>query len=111
MSNFDERLHPLLENLGVYKSFDFVLTSRECGSEKPDPDMFREALKLAGAPEGSKGVHIGDRFSKDVLGAQAAGWDAVLITAKPPGEAERGVEHMRVGDLRRVPGALGLAGR
>lgn len=28
MSNFDERLHPLLKNLGVYDSFDFVLTSR-----------------------------------------------------------------------------------
>lgn len=28
ISNFDERLHPLLKNLGVYDSFDFVLTSR-----------------------------------------------------------------------------------
>ncbi|CAN0524996.1 unnamed protein product, partial [Ectocarpus sp. 8 AP-2014] len=28
VSNFDERLHPLLKNLGVHDSFDFVLTSR-----------------------------------------------------------------------------------
>lgn len=28
VSNFDERLHPLLKNLGVYDEFDFVLTSR-----------------------------------------------------------------------------------
>ncbi|CAM9102455.1 unnamed protein product [Laminaria digitata] len=108
VSNFDERLHPLLKNLGVYESFDFVLTSRECGSEKPDSHMFREALKRAGASEGSKGVHIGDRFSKDVLGARRAGWDAVLITGKPIREEEKGVEHVRVGDLISVPGALGL---
>ena len=45
VSNFDERLPPLLHNLGVYDLFDFILTSRECGSQKPDPHIFREALK------------------------------------------------------------------
>lgn len=113
VSNFDERLHPLLKNLGVYDCFDFVLTSRECGSEKPDPYMFREALTRAGAQEASGvGVHVGDRFSKDVLGARGAGWAPVLITGRrDPSEEEERVEHIRVVKLTDVPAALGVKRR
>eukprot|EP00903_Cladosiphon_okamuranus_P006943 g6757.t1 len=116
MSNFDERLHPLLKNLGVYDYFDFVLTSRECGSEKPDPGMFLEAAKRARANGGDgvgRGVLVGDTFRTDVLGARSVGWDAVLITRgkDPPGVEEREVEHSRVEDLMAVPAALGIVGR
>lgn len=108
MSNFDERLHPLLQNLGVYDSFDFVLTSRECGSQKPDPHMFGEALARAGANEADRGVHVGDTFNKDVLGARGVGWDSILITKRDPSEEERRVAHVRVQDLTDVPVALGI---
>ncbi|CAM9171279.1 unnamed protein product [Ectocarpus fasciculatus] len=115
VSNFDERLHPLLKNLGVYDSFDFVLTSRECGSEKPEPNMFLEALKRAGSnggggDGGGKGVIVGDTFRTDVLGARSVGWDAVLITRgkDPATEEERDTKHYtRVDDLRGVPATLG----
>ncbi|CBN77932.1 haloacid dehalogenase-like hydrolase [Ectocarpus siliculosus] len=114
VSNFDERLHPLLKNLGVYDSFDFVLTSRECGSEKPEPHMFLEALKRAGSSGGGdgdgRGVIVGDTFRTDVLGARSVGWDAVLITRgkDPATEEEQDTKHYaRVNDLRGVPAALG----
>lgn len=111
MSNFDERLHPLLQNLGVYDSFDFVLTSRECGSQKPDPYIFHEALKCAGSREANGvGVHIGDTFGNDVMGARGVGWDAVLITGRRnPSEDEKIVQHFRVGELTDVPAALGIS--
>lgn len=113
ISNFDERLHPLLKNLGVHDLFDFVLTSRECGSEKPAPPMFYEALKRAGARnhETGAGVHIGDNFSKDVLGARGVGWLPVLITERGPTSEEVIVEHIRVTELVTVPGALGIESR
>lgn len=113
ISNFDERLHPLLKNLGVHDCFDFVLTSRECGSEKPDPDMFQEALKRVRASGyADTGLHVGDNFSKDVLGAHAAGWGSVLITERDSlTEEERGVEHIRVRGLVDVPEAIGVGRR
>lgn len=119
ISNFDERLHPLLRSLGVHDSFDFVLTSRECGSEKPHPHMFEEALRLAGARVGTGlskeeggvvGVHVGDTFSRDILGASGVGWQSVLITGgrAPKNDSEKDVEHVRVSSLLDVPGALGI---
>ncbi|CAM9985499.1 unnamed protein product, partial [Hapterophycus canaliculatus] len=125
ISNFDERLHPLLRNLGVYDSFDFVLTSRECGSEKPEPGLFVEALKRAaagrsddrGGGDGSgdgRGVIVGDTFRTDVLGARSVGWDAVLITKgkSPAGEDERENERFRrVDDLKGVLAALATFGK
>ncbi|CAM9542227.1 unnamed protein product [Scytosiphon promiscuus] len=122
ISNFDERLHLLLKNLGVYDSFDFVLTSRECGSEKPEPAMFVEALKRANAIRSDedgdaggegKGVIVGDTFRTDVLGARSVGWDAVLITRgkSPASEDERENERFhRVDGLRDVPAALATFG-
>lgn len=96
-------------------TFSFV---RECGSEKPNPGMLLEALKLAGASGGGdgekgRGVLVGDTFRTDVLGARSVGWDAVLITRgkDPAGEEERELEHFRVDDLRAVPAALGINGR
>lgn len=114
ISNFDERLHPLLKNLGVHDLFDFVLTSRECGSEKPAPFMFSEAARHSGAPNNkgtSGGVHIGDNFSKDIVGASGVGWVPVLITERNPTREEVTVEHIRVRDLAAVPGALGIESR
>lgn len=94
----------------------FHIIHRECGSEKPDPGMFLEAAKRAGASgggdEGGRGVLVGDTFRTDVLGARSAGWDAVLITRGkgPAGDEEREIEHSRVENLRAVPAALGIVG-
>ncbi|CAM9360926.1 unnamed protein product [Choristocarpus tenellus] len=112
VSNFDERLHPLLRSLGVYDMFDFVLTSRECGMEKPNPLIFEEALRLAGVVSGNgiTGVHIGDTFSRDIMGASAAGWEAVLVSTKKVNEFQRAVKHVQVSELMEVPRALGIQG-
>lgn len=111
ISNFDERLHALLNDLGVRDAFDFVLTSRECASEKPDPLMFKQALERAGASDGSIGVHIGDNFKRDVLGARGVEWHSILITDQEPTEHERTVDHIRVPELKLVPQVLGISKR
>ena len=52
-----------------------VVISEEIGVAKPDPEMFRIALRPFGiAPEDA--LMIGDRLSGDILGANNAGLDA-----------------------------------
>ena len=79
ISNFDERLHPLIENLGIAQHFDFILTSREAGESKPSRGLFDAALVKAGNCSPSEAVHIGDSFKNDVTGAADAGWHAIFI--------------------------------
>ena len=52
VSNFDGRLRMILEQLGVSKFFSHVFLSSELGADKPDPLIYRRALKLSGlAPD------------------------------------------------------------
>eukprot|EP01041_Mallomonas_annulata_P008090 gene8090-16601_t len=77
VSNYDERLHYILEDLGILDSFDFVLTSFETQSEKPGREIFDLALKAAKCTEPDKAFHIGFEVDQDVKGAMASGWNAV----------------------------------
>jgi len=90
LSNFDERLGDILESLGVAHFFDFVLTSREAGAEKPGSVMFdlaRNSVVVDAEGSGNSfGVdpkeclHVGDTFGTDVRGAVDAGWQAGFVT-------------------------------
>ncbi|CAK7272926.1 hypothetical protein SEPCBS119000_005381 [Sporothrix epigloea] len=74
---------------------DFICMSYDVGAEKPDPAIFRAAESLVPAAvqgEQTAGsdlddwdkVYVGDEASKDVAGAEAAGWYPVLLTAGEP---------------------------
>jgi putative hydrolase of the HAD superfamily len=78
VSNWDGSLHGVLERLGVYRRFEFVLASLEVGWEKPDPRLFGEAIERFGC-EPFEVVHVGDNPVDDVRGAEAAGMFAVLL--------------------------------
>ena len=78
ISNSNGSVQSILEELGLTRHLDFVLDSFVVGVEKPDPRIFTLALERAGlAPE--EAVYVGDLYSVDVLGARAAGMDAVLL--------------------------------
>jgi HAD superfamily hydrolase (TIGR01549 family) len=60
-----------LELLGIDRLADFVLVSEEFGAAKPDPEIFREALRLAEVkPE--EAIFVGDSVEFDMAGARAA---------------------------------------
>lgn len=82
ISNWDERLRPLLRNLGL-SDWDSVTISCEVGVEKPAREIFLTALRTAGV-SGAEAVHIGDSVAEDVRGAEAAGLRAVWV--ERPGE-------------------------
>lgn len=66
-----------LERYGIRSFFDPVVLSCEYGRRKPDPAIFRHAARLAGVPAAAC-VHIGDRVSRDILGARRAGFALAL---------------------------------
>ncbi len=80
VSNSDGRVEQALTAAGLREYFDVVIDSSIFGTEKPDPAIFRAALQaLDVAPE--EALYVGDLYEVDVVGAQAAGMDAVLLTA------------------------------
>jgi putative hydrolase of the HAD superfamily len=65
-------------DLGLTPYLDFVVTSKEVGSDKPEPPIFLAALKRAGVGA-SEAVYIGDQYETDVVGARGVGIKPILI--------------------------------
>jgi len=72
ISNFDGRLRFILEQLGISKFFSDVFISSELGADKPDPEIFRRALKFIRL-EPDQVLHVGDDAERDWKAATAAG--------------------------------------
>lgn len=81
VSNWDDRLFGICEGLGVRPYFDFILASAVVGMHKPDPKIFREALKQA-AVRPQEAIHVGDSLEDDILGARQAGIQAIFLDRK-----------------------------
>jgi putative hydrolase of the HAD superfamily len=78
VSNFDARLPPLLDALGLAAAFDHVAYSSRAGAAKPDPSIFHAALQAVGVTA-ADALHAGDAVVDDVEGARAAGVRALLL--------------------------------
>jgi putative hydrolase of the HAD superfamily len=72
VSNFDGRLRMILEHLGISKFFFHVFVSSEIGADKPDPEIFRRALKFMKL-KARETLHVGDDPKRDWKAAAAAG--------------------------------------
>ena len=72
VSNFDGRLRAILERLGISKYFGHIFVSSEIGADKPDPEIFRRALKFLDLRPGDV-LHVGDDPEHDWRAAAAAG--------------------------------------
>ena len=72
ISNFDGRLRFILQNLGISKYFAHLFISSELGADKPDPEIFRRALKLMHL-NAKEVLHVGDDPERDWKAAKEAG--------------------------------------
>jgi putative hydrolase of the HAD superfamily len=72
ISNFDGRLRFILQNLGISKYFAHVFISSELGADKPDPEIFRRALKVMHL-DANEVLHVGDDPERDWKAAKLAG--------------------------------------
>jgi len=72
ISNFDGRLRFILHHLGISNYFSYIFISSELGADKPDPEIFRRALKLIHL-NADEVLHVGDDPERDWNAASAAG--------------------------------------
>ena len=78
VSNWDERLVPLLRNLGLIGYFEQILVSAEVGFHKPDREIFYELTRRMGM--GAETIlHVGDSEEEDYKGATRAGLKAMRV--------------------------------
>jgi putative hydrolase of the HAD superfamily len=104
ISNFEEWLERLLDQLGVTDYFPVRVISGVEGLEKPDPRIFRLALERAGA-EAGRSVYVGDNPDFDVEPAAAVGMVPVLIDRRERFPERDG---SRITTLDALPALLGL---
>lgn len=62
-----------LKAYGIFHYFDPIVLSSEYGRRKPDPAIFHYAARLANVPT-SACLYVGDRITRDIDGAQRAGY-------------------------------------
>jgi len=78
ISNSDGTVSGLLTTVGLAGSLEFVVDSGVVGVEKPDPEIFRIALRRAGV-DAADAMYVGDLYPVDVVGARRAGLEPVLL--------------------------------
>jgi putative hydrolase of the HAD superfamily len=105
VSNWDDRLRPLLQRLKLYDAFDAVVVSCEVGAPKPAPAIFHHAARLLGLPPAAI-LHVGDSLELDAEAARAAGFQAVQLCRNAPDRATG-----RIQSLAQLPGCLERATR
>ncbi|HSH93551.1 MAG TPA: HAD-IA family hydrolase [Roseimicrobium sp.] len=78
VSNWDERLRPLLDRFKLASYFDVIVVSCEVAFPKPSPVIFEEAVRKMGLlPQ--QILHVGDHPREDVEGARGAGLAALHL--------------------------------
>jgi putative hydrolase of the HAD superfamily len=107
VSNAEGKVEADLREAGFASHLEFVLDSQVVGSAKPDPEIFRIALRRLGLPPEAV-LHVGDVYAIDVVGARAAGMDAVLVD---PADRYLDADCPRIRTLAELPRLLDGQGR
>jgi putative hydrolase of the HAD superfamily len=78
ISNVEQNMADTLAKLGLPSWLEIIVTSQEAGANKPQPEIFLEALKRA-STQPSEALYVGDQYQVDVLGANGAGMKGILL--------------------------------
>ena len=88
-----------LEQHGLGKGCQFVISSADLGVRKPDPAIFEEGIARIGLPA-SDCWYVGDSFVNDVEGAHRVGMTPVWFNRSDASAPDEAVPHLRVGGWR-----------
>lgn len=94
-NGFNEVQYKKIENSGLSKYFDKIITSEAAGVKKPNPIIFEYALSLTKATS-AESVMIGDNWEADIMGAKDAGFDVIFcnFNAQPVSENIKSVTNL-----------------
>lgn len=80
ISNFDQRLRSLLQQLGIHELFRTVTLPADAGAAKPDRAIFDVCLKRLGLA-GHRAAYVGDRAREDIAGSRDAGLHPIDVAS------------------------------
>lgn len=87
VTNFDDRVVGVLDDLGIGHLFLTVQTPESSGYRKPDPRIFLRAARTLGV-QPQETLMVGDHAVEDLEGARSAGMHSLLVDRRPhPGQA------------------------
>jgi len=105
ISNWDGRLQRILAQMGLAQELDTVVSSADVGIRKPDPRIFELACERLDVRVG-EAAHVGDHHYSDILGAKAAGLQAILVDRH--GKSLPLVGPAPIHDFTQLEASLGL---
>jgi putative hydrolase of the HAD superfamily len=100
ISNCSHSTRPIVDRLGIEPSFDAILLSFEVGAHKPQPEIYREALRQLGDVPPASSLFVDDQVEY-CDGAAALGIVPLLIVRgdEEPPDADG---HRVIRDLRAL---------
>jgi putative hydrolase of the HAD superfamily len=78
ISNVEQDMTATMNKLELTVWLEIIVTSQDAGANKPQPEIFQEALKQAGV-QPPEAIYVGDQYQVDVVGANGAGMKGILI--------------------------------
>ena len=101
ISNVERDLTATINELGLPSWLDIVVTSLDAGFNKPQPEIFEEAMRRA-AVQPSEAMYVGDQYQVDCVGANHAGMKGILL--------DRGGYYEGITDCPRIRSLAELMG-
>jgi putative hydrolase of the HAD superfamily len=99
-NGFDDAQTLKLNNSGLAKYFDKMVTSESCGAKKPSKQIFEYTLKQISATN-DECIMIGDNLNADILGAKNAQIDQVYFNPESvPHKEEITIEVRSLAELQ-----------
>ena len=98
ISNCSHSTRPIVDRLGIDEEFDEILLSFEVGIHKPDPGIYREALRRLGDVAPERAVFVDDQ-PQYCDGAAVLGIETLLIDRSGDGTPDLN-GHRVIQDLR-----------
>lgn len=101
ISNIEQDINETPTRLGLPSWMEIVVTSQDAGVNKPQPEIFLEALKRAGV-QPTEALYVGDQYQVDVLGANGAGMKGILL--------DRNNHYQKIKDCPKIQNLTGVLG-